>query len=94
MTLVKSTGDYFHGNAGKDDGIRLFIVVRDYLIMVDKVCKEVRDTRKKLAKTLKQETPRGASSSETRPPPDFRQRLFPAIAERRMDDISSDDESP
>ncbi|KAG4986095.1 Formin-like protein 5 [Glycine max] len=94
MTLVKSTGDYFHGNAGKDDGIRLFIVVRDFLIMVDKVCKEVRDTRKKLAKTLKQETPRGASSSETRPPPDFRQRLFPAIAERRMDDISSDDESP
>ncbi|TKY66697.1 Formin protein 5 [Spatholobus suberectus] len=94
MALVKSTGDYFHGNAGKDEGIRLFIVVRDFLVMLDKVCKEVRDTPKKLAKTLKQETPRGASSSETRPPPDFRQRLFPAIAERRMDDISSDDESP
>lgn len=94
MALVKSTGDYFHGNAGKDEGIRLFIVVRDFLIMLDKVCKEVRDTQKKPAKSLKQETPRGASSSETRPPPDFRQRLFPAIAERRMDDISSDDESP
>ncbi|RDX91187.1 Formin-like protein 5, partial [Mucuna pruriens] len=92
MALVKSTGDYFHGNAGKDEGIRLFIVVRDFLVMVDKVCKEVRDTQKKPAKTLKQETPRGASSSETRPPPDFRQRLFPAIAERRIGDISSDDE--
>ncbi|KAL2327959.1 hypothetical protein Fmac_021386 [Flemingia macrophylla] len=93
--LVKSTGDYYHGNAGKDEGIRLFIVVRDFLLMVDKVCKEVRDTHKKpLAKTQKQETPRGASSSETRPTPDFRQRLFPAIAERRIGDISSDDESP
>nr|KYP53459.1 Formin-like protein 5 [Cajanus cajan] len=77
-----------------DEGIRLFVVVRDFLVMVDKVCKEVRDTQKKAAKTQKQETPRGASSSETRPPPDFRQRLFPAIAERRIGDLSSDDESP
>ena len=94
VALVKSTGDYFHGNSGKDEGTRLFIVVRDFLIMVDKVCNEVRDTKKKSVKTQKQETPREASSSEPRPPPDFRQRLFPAIAERRMDDISSDDESP
>ncbi|XP_012572630.1 formin-like protein 5 isoform X2 [Cicer arietinum] len=94
MALVKSTGDYFHGNTGKDDGLRLFIVVRDFLIMLDKVCKEVRDAQKKPAKPLKQETSRGTSSSDTRPPPsDFRQRLFPAIAERRVDDISSDDES-
>ncbi|XP_020229293.1 formin-like protein 3 [Cajanus cajan] len=92
--LVKSTGDYYYGNTGKDEGIRLFVVVRDFLVMVDKVCKEVRDTQKKAAKTQKQETPRGASSSETRPPPDFRQRLFPAIAERRIGDLSSDDESP
>ncbi|XP_027353968.1 formin-like protein 5 [Abrus precatorius] len=96
MALVKSTGDYFHGNAGKDEGLRLFVVIRDFLVMLDKVCKEVRDTQKKpAAKTLKQETPRGASSSETRPPPsDFRQRLFPAIAERRVGDISSDEDSP
>ncbi|KAJ1441921.1 Formin, FH2 domain [Sesbania bispinosa] len=95
MALVKSTGDYFHGNAGKDEGLRLFVVVRDFIIMLDKVCKEVREAQKRAAKTLKQETSRGSSSSETRPPPsDFRQRLFPAIAERRMGDSSSDDESP
>lgn len=95
MALVKSTGDYFHGNATKDDGLRLFVVVRDFLIMLDKVCKEVRDAQKKPAKPIKQETSRGLSSSDTRPSPsDFRQRLFPAIAERRIDDDSSDEESP
>lgn len=93
--LVKSTGDYFHGNAAKDDGLRLFVIVRDFLIMLDKVCKEVRDAQKKPAKPRKQETSRGLSPPDTRPSPsDYRQRLFPAIAERRIDDLSSDDESP
>ncbi|KAJ6293197.1 hypothetical protein OIU78_025225, partial [Salix suchowensis] len=34
VALVKNTGDYFHGNAGKDEGLRLFIVVRDFLIIL------------------------------------------------------------
>ncbi|KAJ0571483.1 putative formin, FH2 domain-containing protein [Helianthus annuus] len=41
MGLVKSTVDYFHGNAGKDEGLRLFSVVRDFLIILEKVCKEI-----------------------------------------------------
>ncbi|KAI7747409.1 hypothetical protein M8C21_002330 [Ambrosia artemisiifolia] len=41
MGLVKNTVDYFHGNAGKDEGVRLFSVVRSFLIMLDKVCKEI-----------------------------------------------------
>ncbi|KAE9586297.1 hypothetical protein Lal_00000934 [Lupinus albus] len=98
MALVKSTGDYFHGNSGRDEGLRLFVIVHDFLIMVDKVCKEIRLTPKKPSvKHIKQETSssRGSSSSETRPPPlNVRQRLFPAILDRRKDDFSSDDESP
>ncbi|CAL0303823.1 unnamed protein product [Lupinus luteus] len=94
MALVKSTGDYFHGKSGKDEGLRLFVIVRDFLIMLDKVCKEVRDAQKKPTKTVKQETSRETSSSETPPLSDYRQRLFPAIAERRIGDSSSDDESP
>ncbi|KAK7272459.1 hypothetical protein RJT34_29066 [Clitoria ternatea] len=43
MALVKSTGDYFHGNTGKDEGLRLFAIVRDFLVMIDKVCKELKD---------------------------------------------------
>ncbi|KAK4781614.1 hypothetical protein SAY86_015716 [Trapa natans] len=97
--LVKSTGDYFHGNAGKDEGLRLFVIVRDFVVMLDKVCKEVKDAPCRPAKPQKKEsepvpvlTP---SVSDTRQPasPDIRQRLFPAIKERRVSDSSSDDES-
>ncbi|XP_022735388.1 formin-like protein 5 [Durio zibethinus] len=51
MALVKSTGDYFHGNAQKDEGLRLFVIVRDFLIILDKVCKEVRDNPRKPVKS-------------------------------------------
>ncbi|CAN6686576.1 unnamed protein product [Malus baccata var. baccata] len=103
MALVKSTGDYFHGNAGKDEGLRLFIIVRDFLIMLDKVCREVRLAPKKSTKVQKKETPSSdprqpstmPSASDLRQPPspDLHKRLFPAIQDRRMDNSSSDDES-
>lgn len=96
MSLVKSTGDYFHGNARKDEGLRLFVIVRDFLIILDKVCKEVREAQKRSAKSTKKEASTASSPSDPRqqPSPDLRQRLFPAIAERRMDNSSSssDDE--
>ncbi|XP_040986357.1 formin-like protein 5 [Juglans microcarpa x Juglans regia] len=94
MTLVKSTGDYFHGKAGKDEGLRLFVIVRDFLIMLDKACKDVRDAVKRRTITQKKEAPTVAASSDTRQPLDLHQRLFPAITDRRIDSSSSDDESP
>ncbi|GJW37933.1 formin-like protein 5 [Tanacetum coccineum] len=42
MALVKSTADYFHGQAGKDEGLRLFVIVRDFLLILEKVCKEIK----------------------------------------------------
>ncbi|XP_050216765.1 formin-like protein 5 isoform X2 [Mercurialis annua] len=94
LALVKSTGDYFHGNAGKDEGLRLFIILRDFLIILDKVCKQVGEAQKRSAKALKKESSSASSHSSPRqqPSPDLRQRLFPAIAERR-EYSSSDDES-
>ncbi|MED6112180.1 Formin-like protein 5 [Stylosanthes scabra] len=47
MALIKSTGDYFHGNSGRDEGLRLFPIVRDFLVMLDKVCKEIKNVPKK-----------------------------------------------
>lgn len=107
MALVKSTADYFHGNAGKDEGLRLFLIVRDFLIILDKVCQEVRETTIKLAKaasTNSKKDPDAASvasspdaHSHHSPPPqkptDLHRRLFPAIAERRVDYSSSDDDN-
>ncbi|CAK9187054.1 unnamed protein product [Ilex paraguariensis] len=95
ITLVKSTGDYFHGNAGKDEGLHLFMIVRDFLIIVDKVCKEVRNSAKMPMRIPRKEAPSASPSQESRQQslPDIHQRLFPAIRERQSDDFSSDDES-
>ncbi|KAL0553784.1 hypothetical protein IC582_007688 [Cucumis melo] len=64
MELVKSTGDYFHGNAGKDEGLRLFVIVRDFLIMIDKTCREIKEAQKKQAKGHR----KAVSSSDIHPP--------------------------
>ncbi|KAI3439801.1 Formin-like protein [Psidium guajava] len=94
MALVESTAAYFHGSAGKSEGLRLFVIIRDFLIMLDKVCKEVRDSAMKTVKTSRAETPTASPSRENhQPSPDIRQRLFPAILDRHMYDSSSDDES-
>jgi hypothetical protein len=42
MSLVKRTGYYFHGKAGENEGLRVFVIVRDFLIMLDKACKQVK----------------------------------------------------
>ncbi|XP_004240139.2 formin-like protein 3 [Solanum lycopersicum] len=97
MALVKSTGDYFHGTAGKDEGLRLFITVRDFLVMLDKSCTLLRKSTKMPANTSRKGALTVSPSQEARPDslPEVHQRLFPAIQERRMDDdfSSSDDES-
>ncbi|XP_045806751.1 formin-like protein 3 [Trifolium pratense] len=98
MAEVKNTADYFHGNAGKDEGLRLFVIVRDFLLMLDKVCKEVKVSTKTVAikdlSSCKKEASSMSSSPDTQQPSpsDMHRRLFPAIAERRMHDSSSDDD--
>ncbi|XP_015081128.1 formin-like protein 5 [Solanum pennellii] len=140
MALVKSTGDYFHGNAKRDEGLRLFVIVRDFLVILDKVCREVKNAPRKINSTPRREnvtlttsestlsqrpdqsvpSPRPDQSVPSQRPdqsvpsprpdqsvpsalphqaipsarPDQRQKLFPAIADRRIDDFSSDDDSP
>ncbi|KAK6946837.1 Formin, FH2 domain [Dillenia turbinata] len=95
MALVKSTVDYFHGKSRKDEGLRLFVIVRDFLIMLDKACREVRDTQRRQAREQKKEVPAATTPPEPRQPPspDLHRRLFPAIKDRRMDSSSSDDEA-
>ncbi|KHN22862.1 Formin-like protein 3 [Glycine soja] len=98
MALVKSTADYFHGNAGKDEGLRLFLIVRDFLTILDKVCREVSESTVNLAKAASNSAKEGTRSSvsssqnSTTPPVDLHRRLFPAIAERRVDYSSSDED--
>lgn len=94
MALVRSTVDYFHGHSGKEEGLRLFTIVRDFLIVLDKTCKQVKEAAEAAAKQAKNSKKETATSSATyKQNSDLRQRLFPAIAERRIgDDSSSSDE--
>ncbi|CAM0149481.1 unnamed protein product [Urochloa decumbens] len=85
-SMVRSTVDYFHGSTGKDEGLRLFVVVRDFLAMLDKVCKEVKEASKVASKKTKAHQPPQTSQSSFNDP---RRNLFPAIRDRRGDSSSS-----
>lgn len=85
--LVKNTTDYFHGSAGRDEGLRLFVIVRDFMVMVDKACKVVAEAPKKVINM-----PRNKDNHTSQPIAGPRRLLFPTIKEQHMDGFNSDDE--
>ncbi|KAG8058167.1 hypothetical protein GUJ93_ZPchr0002g23156 [Zizania palustris] len=85
-SLVKRTIRYFHGNDEKDDGFRLFVIVRDFLVMLDKACKEVGISQKK---AIKKYQSNGNCNPSSEPNP--QQHQFPAVLDHHLDSSDSND---
>lgn len=81
MALVKSTGDYFHGKSRKDEGLHLFVIVRDFLVLLDNVCNDIRRTSVMQAKK---------SQSNSTEESFGRDKLFPS---NKSGSSSSDEET-
>ncbi|CAI8603474.1 unnamed protein product [Vicia faba] len=46
IALVKEITEYFHGDVSKEDNpLRIFVIVRDFMGMLDNVCKELRKSK-------------------------------------------------
>ncbi|CAI0460719.1 unnamed protein product, partial [Linum tenue] len=92
--LIQSAADYFHGKSGKEEGLRLFNIVRSFLTMLDKACREVKETRVSMKKENTSEASSSVLQQQQVENKNHHNRLFPAIAERRNNESSSsDDES-
>lgn len=87
--LVRSTADYFHGNAGKEEGLRLFTIVRDFLVMLDKICAELKQTFAKPGDSSRESLTLSSYQNQQKSMKKMRKQLFPTIADRHADDSSS-----
>ncbi|KAK6146373.1 hypothetical protein DH2020_020242 [Rehmannia glutinosa] len=86
LSMVKGLTEYFHGGSGKEEArpLRLFMVVRDFLSILDRVCKDVGkiNERTMINSGRQIQTPINASVPQ----------VFPGFNERQLFS-SSDDES-
>ncbi|KAF8014049.1 hypothetical protein BT93_H0015 [Corymbia citriodora subsp. variegata] len=87
LLLVREITEYFHGNSTKEEAhpFRIFMVVRDFLSILDQVCKEVGKINERTI--YGSARPFSLPVNPATPPP------FPMFVERKQYG-SSDDEGP
>ncbi|PON46698.1 Formin, FH2 domain containing protein [Parasponia andersonii] len=87
LSLVKDLMEYFHGNSAKEEAhpFRIFMVVRDFLAILDQVCKEVGKVNERSTVGLARQFP--TATNPTVLP------FFPGLDVRQQYGSSSDEES-
>ncbi|KAK2994381.1 hypothetical protein RJ640_029496 [Escallonia rubra] len=88
MGLVKRTTEYYHAGASKDNGehpLQLFVIVKDFLGMVDQVCVEI---AKDLQKRRTASAGGGSSLPSSSNPPAPRSVKFPLLSANFMSEKS------
>ncbi|CAH8390519.1 unnamed protein product [Eruca vesicaria subsp. sativa] len=88
MSMVKEVTEYFHGDAAKEEAhpLRIFMVVRDFLGVLDNVCKEVK-TMQEMSTTMGSASARSFRISATASLP-----VLHRYKARQEEDTSSDDD--
>ncbi|RWW58160.1 hypothetical protein BHE74_00035005 [Ensete ventricosum] len=87
LSLVKEITEYFHGNSAKEEAhpFRIFMVVRDFLAVLDRVCKEVGRINERTIISLAQQFP--VPVNPTLPP------VFPRFHALRPEGSDEDESS-